>query len=135
MSCGALVFICVIESMRYYSCRKLREKTVRDAKISALLIVWVYILLSSQAFYNPIDTSVPKKVPFSFKTMCQFVIKCLNLLFCVVCFLSQCYQVSLLREGKQNKTYSGRWEPSAPVPKNTEGISPLASFLINDSLC
>lgn len=106
-----------------------------DSKISALLIAWLHSVLSSQAFYNPINTSVPKKVLFSFKTMCQFLIKCLNLLFCVVCFLSQCYRVSLLSGGKQNKTYSGRWEPSAPVPKNTNGISSLLSFLINDRLC
>lgn len=135
MSYGTLVFIYVSGNMRYHSCKILQETTVRDSKISALLIIWVYIVLSSPAFYDPINTLVPKKVLFTFKTICQFLIKCLNLLFCVVRFLSQCYQVSLLRGGKQNKTYSGRWEPSAPVPKSTKGISPLFSFLINDRLC
>lgn len=100
MSYGTLLFIYVSESMRYHSCKILQETTVRDSKISALLIVWVHIVLSSPAFYNPINTSVPKKVLFTFKTICQFLIKCLNLLFCVVRFLSQCYQVSLLRGGK-----------------------------------
>lgn len=78
--------------------------------------------------FNPINIWVPKKVPFYFKTICQFLLKCLNLLFCVVCFCHSVNKFPFWEKRRKTKLLQGDGSHLPPFWRTPRRFHPFSVF-------